>query len=159
MYVKAEVRPSTIFGKGLFALEPIARGRIICFFPIGAEVITEERFLQAVVADERHIVRTGTRYAGKYFTIGNESEPYTFLNHSFTPNLLVHCGMVIARAKIAIDEEMTVDYRTLIDDTDIGLYSDAITGQEIRGFDPRQTLLRTAQDLVDILKDVDPWQG
>lgn len=159
MYVQAEVRPSPIFGKGLFALEPIARGRIICFFPIGAAVITEERFLQAVVANEPIIVRTGTRYAGKYFTIGNESEPYTFLNHAFEPNLLCHCGMVIARRKIAPGEELTLDYRTLVDDTDLGTYGDAATGTLIRGHSARQTLLSTARELIDILESEDDWQG
>ncbi len=122
MFAATEIRPSTIFGKGLFATEPIMAGKIICFFPIGALVITEERFLQAVRENEHLIVRTGTRFAGKYFTIGNEAEPYTFLNHSFTPNLLCHCGIVLARQPIAADEELTVDYRTLIDDTELGTY-------------------------------------
>jgi hypothetical protein len=159
MYVATEVRPSTIFGKGLFALEPISRGKIICFFSIGAQVITEKRFLEAVKNNEQPIVRTGTRFAGKYFTIGNESEPYTYLNHSFTPNLLCHAGIIIARRAIAAQEELTLDYRTLVDATDIGLYSDAISGQEIRGYSARETLLRTARELVDILSDDPEWQG
>jgi len=159
MFVKAEVRPSGIFGKGLFAQEPIDRGKIICFFPIGAEVITEERFIAAVVNFEPMIVRTGTRYAGKYFTVGNESEPYTFLNHSFEPNLLCHCGMVIARRRIEAEEELTLDYRTLVDETDIGTYADAATGTVIRGYSAKETMLRTARDLIDILEGENRWQG
>ena len=159
MYVATEVRASTIFGRGLFATEPIGRGRIICFFAINAQVITEKRFLEAVVKDEHMIVRTGTRYAGEYFTVGNESEPYTFINHSFEPNLLCHCGMVIARQAISAGEEMTLDYRTLVDDTDIGTYRDAQTGREIRGFSARETLLRTARELIDIVGSIDDWQG
>lgn len=159
MYVPTEVKPSTIFGQGLFALEPIPLGKIICFFPIGASVITEERFLSAVVNHEVMIVRTGTRYAGKYFTVGNESEPYTFLNHAFSPNLLCHCGMVIARRAIAAGEELTLDYRTLVDDTDIGTYSDAASGRTIRGLSARQTLLQTARELIEILERTDEWDG
>ena len=159
MYAATEVRESNIFGKGLFATEPIQRGTILCFFPIGAQVITEERFLRAVVNEERHIVRTGTRFAGKYFTIGNESEPYTYINHSFTPNMLCHCGIVLARRNVPACEELTLDYRTLIDPTDIGIYSDAASGQEIRGYTARETLLRTAAELADILKDIPDWQG
>ncbi len=159
MYVATEIRPSTIFGKGLFALEPIPRGKILCFFSIGADVITEERFLEAVRNEEHMIVRTGTRCAGKYFTVGNETQPYTFINHSFTPNLLCHMGVIIARRKIEAQEELTLDYRTLIDDTDIGLYSDAVSGKEIRGFSARETLLRTARELVDILSEDENWQG
>jgi hypothetical protein len=159
MYVATEVRDSKIFGKGLFAIQPIKRGTILCFFPIGAQVITETRFLQAVKENDRAIVRTATRLAGKYYTIGNEPEPYTFLNHSFTPNLLCHVGVVLARRAIEAQEELTLDYRTLIDDSDVGVYCDAASGREIRGFGAKQTLLRTAAELTDILKDIDDWQG
>ncbi|HWE04987.1 MAG TPA: SET domain-containing protein [Tepidisphaeraceae bacterium] len=159
MNVATEVRPSPIFGKGLFAAEAIERGRIVCFFAIGASVITEDRFLKAVTDSEHMIVRTGTRYAGKFFTIGNESEPYTFLNHSFAPNLLCHCGIVIARQEIAIGEEMTLDYRTLVDDTEIGTYRDAASGREIRGLSARQTLLRTAREFIEIVEGITDWQG
>ncbi|HZL37983.1 MAG TPA: SET domain-containing protein [Tepidisphaeraceae bacterium] len=159
MYIIAQVKPSPIFGKGLFACEPVARGKIICFFPIGAQVITETRYLQAIEANERPIVRTGTRYAGKYFTIGNEAEPYTFLNHSFNPNLLCHCGTVLARRDIAAGEELTLDYRTLVDATDIGIYRDVSSGQEIRGLSAKQTLLATARELIAIVEGIEEWEG
>lgn len=159
MYAATQVRPSTIYGQGLFALEPIPRGKILCFFPIGAQVITEERYLQAIQKNEQPIVRTGTRYAGRYFTVGNESEPYTFLNHSFSPNLLCHCGIVLARSDIAAQEELTLDYRTLVDATDIGTYKDAITGREIRGHTARETLLATARELIGIVEALDAWEG
>jgi hypothetical protein len=159
MHIQAEVRESTIFGKGLFPLEPVAKGKIVCFFAIGAQVITEERFLAAVAKGEHRIVRTGTRYAGKYFTIGNEHEPYTFLNHSFEPNLLCHCGIVIARRSIPTGEELTLDYRTLIDDTDVGTYADAATGQTIRGFSAAETFARTAREFAAIIEQCPGWTG
>lgn len=159
MFFVTEVRPSPIFGRGLFALEPIARGRILCFFPIGAQLITEERFLQAVQAGEHMITRTGTRLAGKYYSIGNEAEPYTFLNHSFEPNLLCHCGIIIARRPIAAQEEMTLDYRTLVDDTEIGTYADAASGKEIRGYSARETFLRTAKEMLEIVAADEQWSG
>ena len=159
MYIRCEVRASTIYGQGLFALEPVRRGKIICFFPINAQVITEERYLQAIEANEHAIVRTGTRYAGRYFTVGNQSEPYTFLNHSFSPNLLCHCGTVIARRDIANGEELTLDYRTLVDSTDVGTYQDAVTDRTIKGFAAKETLLRTARELIDIIEGCEDWQG
>ena len=159
MYVSTEIRPSTIYGKGLFATEPIDRGRIICFFGIGTEVVTEKRFLEAVVKEEHLIVRTGTRYAGHYYTVGNEDQPYTFLNHSFTPNLLCHCGVVVARQAIEAGTELTLDYRTLVDNTEIGTYHDAVSGKEIRGFSARETFLRTARELIEIVDSVEDWQG
>lgn len=159
MLIRTEVRESKIFGKGLFPLEDVPLGKIICFFAIGAQVITEDRFLAAVAAGEQHIIRTGTRYAGKYFTIGNETEPYTFLNHSFEPNLLCHCGIVIARQAIPAGEELTLDYRTLIDDTDVGTYGDAATGQTIQGFSAAETFARTAREFAAIIEACPGWTG
>ena len=160
MYVQCEVRQSGIFGKGLFATAPIRKATIVCFFPIGAEVITEAQFLEAVKENRQPTVRTATRYAGLYYTCGNEKEPYTYLNHSFEPNLLCHCGVIIARRDISAGEEMTLDYRTLIDDTDVGIYRDAVTGREIRGFSARQTMLRTAREMMELIESVDEcWDG
>jgi hypothetical protein len=159
MFIACEVRESTIFGKGLFAIETVPKGKIICFFSTGASVITEAEFLHAVRTGDHAIIRTGTRHAGKFFTHGNAHEPYTFLNHSFSPNLLCHCGMVLARREIAANEELTIDYRTLVDDTDEGIYSDAATGVEIRGFSARETLLRTARELIEILEGTNGWIG
>ena len=159
MFVATQIRQSTIFGKGLFAAEAIPKGKIVCFFTTGASVITEAEFLEAIQRDDRAVIRTATRHAGEFFTHGNAHEPYTFLNHSFAPNLLCHCGMVMARWDIPAGDELTLDYRTLIDDTDIGIYSDAATGREIRGFSARETLLRTARELIEILEGIDGWMG
>ena len=63
------------------------------------------------------------------------------------------------RQDIAAGQELTVDYRTLIDDTDLGVYRDASSGQEIRGFSARQTLLQTARELISILEADPDWQG
>jgi hypothetical protein len=159
MFIRTEIRESGIFGKGLFAADPVPKGKIICFFAPGAAVITEAEYLAAIEAGYHPIVRTGTRYAGHYFTHGNEQEPYTFLNHSFSPNLLCHCGVVLARQAIEAGEELTLDYRTLIDDTEIGIYSDAATGREIRGWTGKQTLLRTAREIIEILEGIEGWTG
>ncbi len=159
MHIKTEVRDSGIFGKGLFAIEPVRRGTIVCFFAIGAQVITEDRYLDAIRNDEKQIVRTGTRFLGRYFTVGNEQEPYTFINHSFLPNLLCHCGIVMARRDIAVSEELTLDYRYLVDDTEVGLYADAASGRVIRGLSARQTFLDTARQMIELLESDEQWQG
>src|SRR5579871_6681032 len=151
MFVPVQVRPSTIFGKGLFPTLPVKRGTIICSFTTDARIITEDQYLDAIKSNDYLIVRTGTRYAGKYFT--HTADPDTeinFFNHSFTPNLLCHCGLVIALRDIPADEEFTIDYRTLIDATDIGVYNDAGSNQLIKGFTPRETLLHTTKQLLDL---------
>ena len=161
MFISVEVRPSKIFGRGLLPLQDVLRGTVICSFTIGSKIITEDQYLEAVRANSYPIVRTGTRYVGKYFTYTDPPDAdLNFFNHSFTPNLLVHCGIVIALRDIPAGEELTVDYRYLIDDTEIGVYNDAVTGEPIRGFSPRQTLLHTSRQLIDLLASLDEsWSG
>ena len=121
MYVPVEVRPSSIYGKGLFPVEDVKRGTIVCSFTTDAKVVTERGYVEAIEKNQYLFVRTGTRYVGKYFTYTEEPDAdLNFFNHSFEPNLLCHCGVVIALCDIPAGEEFTVDYRTLIDDTDIG---------------------------------------
>ena len=72
---------------------------------------------------------------------------------------MCHCGVVIARRDIAAQEELTLNYRTLIDDSEIGVYKDAVTGREIRGYSAKETLLRTARDLIEIVGELQGWEG
>ena len=159
MFVEAEVRESGIFGKGLFVTGPVRKGTIVCCFTLGSRVITEEQFVRACEEGDRHITRTGTRYVGKYFTVGNEDQPYTFINHSYSPNLLCHCGIVVARRDLKPGEELTLDYRTLIDPTEVATYDDAVTGRRILGFPARETLLRTAREFIELVEGIEGWEG
>ena len=161
MFIPVEIRRSTIFGQGLFALAAVARGTVICSFTTDTRIITEDNYLDSIRNDRYAVVRTGTRYIGKYFTWMDDTDrSLNFFNHSFEPNLLVHVGVVIALRDIAVDEELTIDYRYLIDDTEIGIYNDAITGRPIRGFSARQTLLQTTRQLLSLLETLEEdWQG
>jgi hypothetical protein len=159
MFVRTETRQTTKYGKALFAAEDIRRGTVVCCFTLGSEVTTEDDYVRGVAEGRQPLTRTGTRYVGKYFTFGNVEAPYNFVNHSFKPNLLCHCGVVLALRDISAGEEMTLDYRTLIDPTDVGLYNDAVTGREIRGHAARETLLRTARELIALVESVEGWEG
>ena len=161
MFIPVQVRPSGIFGNGLFPLDRVKRGTVVCSFTSDSKVITEDQYLQAIRDEDHLIVRTGTRYVGKYFTYADDPDAdLNFFNHSFAPNLLVHCGVVLAMRDIPAGEELTIDYRYLIDDTETGVYNDALTGRPIRGLPARQTLLETTRQLIAILESLDDnWQG
>ena len=159
MFVETEVRETGLYGKALFAARDIRRGTIVCSFTLGSDVTTEDDYVRAVAENRQPVTRTGTRYCGKYFTFGNVDAPYNFVNHSFKPNLLCHFGVVLALRDIAAGEELTLDYRTLIDATDVGLYNDAVTGREIRGHGARETLLRTARELIALVESLPDWGG
>jgi len=161
VFISVEVRPSAIFGKGLFPLQPVARGTVICSFTTDSKLITEEQYLDAIRENHYLVVRTGTRYVGKYFTYTDQPDTdLNFFNHSFDPNLLVHCGVVIALQDIPTETELTIDYRYLIDDTEIGVYSDAPSGRTIRGFSPRQALLDTTRKMLSLAESLpEDWTG
>ncbi len=162
MLIPTAVRDSKIFGKGLFATHPVAKGTILCSFTLGSSLISEAQFLDAIARGVPDITRTGTRYVGRYFTFNatefREGSHTSFFNHSFNPNALCHCGVVIAVYDITADEELTLDYRTLIDATDVGIYNDAVSGQEIRGFSARDTFLKTAKEFIAIIEGIEDWQ-
>jgi hypothetical protein len=159
MFVKTDVRETGRYGKALFAAEAIRRGMIVCSFTLGSEVTTEEEYVHAVAEGRQPVMRTGTRYAGRYFTFGNVDALYNFINHSFTPTLLCHCGLVLALRDLKPGDELTLDYRTLIDTTDVGIYNDAVTGREIRGLSARETLMKTARELVALVEGIERWEG
>ena len=120
---------------------------------------TEDEYVRAVAENRQPVTRTGTRYAGKYFTFGNVEAPYNYINHSFKPTLLCHCGVVVALRDLNAGDELTLDYRTLIDTTDVGIYNDAVSGREIRGFTAKETLLKTARDLIALVESIENWTG
>ena len=159
MFVGAEVRDSGATGKGLFAAGPVRRGTVVGCFTLGSAVATEAEYLRACAERRNPLMRTGTRYVGRYFTYGNEAATYTYMNHAFEPTLLLHCGLLFARRDLAIGEELTIDYRYAIDDTDTGIYNDAATGIEIRGYPAKETLLRTARELIELVTPIDGWTG
>ena len=113
---KAEVRPSAIHGRGLFAREAIARGEIVCIKgghifdrrrlaelqpDVGpAEVqITEDLFIGPVRAEDRE--------GGMIFS-----------NHSCEPNIGVQGQIVfVAMRDVEAEEELTHDWATTDDDS------------------------------------------
>jgi len=42
MFVETEVRETGVYGKALFAAQPIRRGTIVCSFTLGSDVTTED---------------------------------------------------------------------------------------------------------------------
>jgi SET domain-containing protein len=113
---KAEVRPSAIHGRGLFAREAIAKGEIVCIKgghifdrrrlaelqpDLGpAEVqITEDLFIGPVRAEDRE--------GGMIFS-----------NHSCEPNIGVRGQIVfVAMRDVEVGEELTHDWAMTDDDS------------------------------------------
>jgi hypothetical protein len=102
---RAEVRPSSIQGNGMFASQPIQEGEVVV--RLGGTVMTEGEF-QAYIAtvsrynavqigEETHLVDVPTSVGG--------------MNHSCDANLWMRDEVtVVARRDIAAGEELTQDY-------------------------------------------------
>src|SRR5581483_9948580 len=102
---RAEVRPSSIQGMGMFASQPIHEGEVVV--RIGGTVMTEEEFQVYISAISRYnAVQIGekTHLVDVLTTLG-------VMNHSCDANLWMHNEVtVVARRDIAVGEELTQDY-------------------------------------------------
>jgi uncharacterized protein len=102
---RAEVRPSSIHGMGMFARQPIPEGEIVV--RIGGTVMTEGEFRAYIatvsrynavqIGEETHLLDVPTAVGG--------------MNHSCDANLWMRDEVtVVARRNIAVGEELTQDY-------------------------------------------------
>ena len=93
--VSTEVRTSTISGNGRFAAVDINADTIVCI--LNGNVIP---------VDGIHLPIAGTGYCIQC--------PNTMINHSRSPNLVLHGQMLFkSNCTIAAGTELTLDYRTL----------------------------------------------
>ena len=113
---KAMVRPSPIHGRGLFAVEPITRGDVVCVK--GGHVFDRRRL-------EELTPRLGPAeiQIGEDLFIGPVHEDeregsMIFSNHSCEPNVGVRGEITFAALRdIAAGEELTHDWATTDDDS------------------------------------------
>ncbi len=154
MFIRTERRPSPGAGTGLWTRDAVARGTIVTFYAEGGRPITEDEYVEGLRRGDPLITRTGTRWAGRWFNFGQSPGLFDceFINHSFEPNLLAFCGMFIARVDIAADSELTVDYRHLLDPTDVGVWIDHASGKPVKGFTARESMLIGLEEMKRIVE-------
>jgi uncharacterized protein len=113
---KAEVKDSPIQGRGLFAVETIEKGEIVCVK--GGYIFnraTLDRVSQSLGASEIQI--TDNLFVGP-LTEEDREGSMIFSNHSCEPNIGVQGQIVfVAMRDIEAGEELTHDWATTDDDT------------------------------------------
>src|SRR3954465_486875 len=136
-----EVRDASAKGRGVYARRSFARG----------EFIFRRRHVRVVTPDELPTLREWERIhlcelAFDRFAV--LAPPGCYLNHSCDPNAMRHGVKVFAWRRIAVDEEITIDYRLNAFDGDswpCACGSTSCTGTVVGSFfamDPvRQALL------------------
>ena len=112
---KAAVKESTIQGRGLFAIEPIEKGEIVCIK--GGYI-----FNRATLDRVSHTLGASEVQIADHFFVGPLSEEdregsMIFSNHSCAPNIGVQGQIVfVAMRDIEAGEELTHDWATTDDD-------------------------------------------
>ena len=151
---KTEIK-HTDNGKGLFSLNAIPKSTVVGYFPIGAKDISEDEYIKGLVEGDRIIIHTGVRYIGRIFLVGEEIKTEEYINHSFTPSLLYHCGILFAKKDIKIGEELTVDYRYFLANHPLATFTDTETNTIVKGFSPHEALIRSTKELIELIEGSD----
>jgi SET domain-containing protein len=101
------------------------------------------------------VTRSGIRWVGRYFLHAKKMPVESFINHSDNPTLLYHCGVSFAYRDLAAGDELTIDYTTFLAEDDVEGFEDVHTGRMLFGLPPREALLKTAERLVQLLREID----
>jgi SET domain-containing protein len=114
---KTAVRTSTIRGRGLFAIEAIAKGEIVCV-KSGHLLSRAELVKNTAVVNDADLQVTDDLFLAPR-TAAEFEGVMMFLNHSCEPNVGVQGQIVfVAMREIAIGEELTIDYAMIDHDTE-----------------------------------------
>lgn len=154
-YKKLTVRRSKIEGYGLYANEFIRKGEIVMFWMANAYLIKEIDYNARQLLGDKQMIATGARYVGDMFLytdVGPNQDRYeNYINHSFNPNILYHCGVCFALRDIQINEELTTDYTYLLSENDQETFLDEFSSKEVKGASWKECLLHTTEQLHKLL--------
>ncbi len=157
-YKKLYVTRSGIEGKGLYAGEPIKKGEIVMVWMAEAFLTKENIYNAEQNAGNKQMIATSARYVGDLFlytNFGPTCDRYeNYINHSFNPNILYHCGVCFALTDIQIDEELTTDYTYLLSENEQDVFVDLASQREVRGISWHKCLAKTTAQLSTLLSDI-----
>lgn len=145
--VKYRVATSTVAGagKGFFVEEPVKAGKVL----IAPTHATHTVRVAEVLAPEPHPhAETSVIWFEDHCVVSPDYPDDFFINHSFSPNVVWHLGFVFALRDIDAGEELFVDYRHLIAPGVALDFRDGATGREIVGYDWKDSLRITAQQVL-----------
>ena len=132
-------------GKGLFLDEPVAAGRLITA-PDDIRKVYKWSDVQAL-PDAAQLLASTVRWFEDRYTVTPEWPDECYINHAFEPCGLWHLGFVFACTDLAVDTEITVDYRHLLAPGQEEDFNDSLTGQRIVGYSWQESLARSTAQL------------
>lgn len=145
-----EVRPARhAEGKGIFLLEAARRGQVL---------VAPDAINKVYSGPQRRALQPGTpeddacvRWFEDYHTVSTDWPDDCYVNHSFTPSGLWHLGFIFATRELQPGDEVTVDYRFLVNDNEVLPFRDAETGREIIGYTWEENLRLSTEQLLQLL--------
>ncbi len=165
-----EVKTSEIDGCGVFLTRNVCKGELLIIYTYGiSELIHKDRHDKAcsdfINSPEPDIVDSSVRYIYNWFiydsfTRNNKSfgcSESDFVNHSFNPSMIYHCGLCFAARDLKAGEELTVDYRFFLSE-DVNGFTDMKSGRYIKGLNGKKAFISSLKKLNEIFKD-DPLYG
>ena len=113
---KTVIKPSPIQGRGLFALEPIRKGEVVCVK--GGHIFQRDRLRELSQTLGPAEIQVGEDLFIGPVIAGDREGSMIFSNHSCDPNIGVQGQIVfVAMRNIEAGEELTHDWATTDDDT------------------------------------------
>jgi SET domain-containing protein len=157
--IKTEVKESNIpnAGKGLFSLQFVPKGSIVYIqttdFP-NYKIVLPAQYEEDLKIANEFPINAGMRWGGDYF-IYSSQHPINidYINHDNNPNVLSCLGFFFARRDIHCGDELTIDYKYLGMDGQEAVITNE--QEKIIGVSAKECLLKTAQDLIDLLNEVE----
>src|SRR5690606_1324628 len=117
---------------------------------VGANIMPESEYQEEQRKGNEYVIKTGVRYVGKYFLYKDKIEDEEYINHSFDPNLLYHCGICFAARDIQEGEELSLDYKYIFAENDVTMFKDNETDIQVNGIPPKRALVETAKQLLEL---------
>ena len=139
-----------VAGRGIFLTCDVHRGAVI----VSPDRIDRVYSLQEKLAFEPGSIEdtSSVRWFERFYTVSADWPDECNINHSFSPNGLWHLGFVFAARDIKAGEELTVDYRFLVDDDELLPFNDAETGQPIIGLRWKDNIRQSTEKLLSVLR-------
>jgi hypothetical protein len=146
-----EIRSAThAHGKGVFLRQAVISGQVL---------LAPDAINRVYSGAERAALVPGSpeddacvRWFETWHTVSTDWPDDCYVNHSFNPSGLWHLGFVFATRAMAPGEEVTVDYRFVINDNEKMPFLDAETGREIIGYTWEENLRLSTEQLLALLK-------
>jgi hypothetical protein len=139
-------------GKGVFLKQAVKRGQVL----VAPDAINKlyNHAERAALVPGSPEDEACVRWFETYHTVSTDWPDDCYINHSFRPTGLWHLGFVFALRDLQAEDEITMDYRFVINDNEEMPWLDNETGEKIIGYTWEENLRKSTEQLLDILPRV-----